>query len=78
MCDHFRWGRESYGKEQARDRLKDALTREFNDIYGTDINDINAWKKLCGVLGINPVPEKLKQCREVRILEHCITILIFL
>lgn len=52
-------------KQEARRAFKKALTREFNDIYGTDINDIRAWTKLCRVLSINPIPEKLKECRAV-------------
>ncbi|KAF8988973.1 hypothetical protein BDQ17DRAFT_1393360 [Cyathus striatus] len=35
-----------------------------NAAYGTDLNDLNAWKHLCQIIGINPVPEKLKECRK--------------
>jgi hypothetical protein len=66
--DEFRrmsrsWGREA--REEAREGFKDALVQEFNKMYGTDVNDIGSWQGLCRVLGIAPVPDKLKECREV-------------
>jgi len=47
-------------------RFQDALTMQFNDIYGTDENDLTNWQALCARLRMNPVPETLNACREVR------------
>jgi hypothetical protein len=52
-------------REEAREGFKDVLVKEFNKMYGTDVNDIGSWQGLCRVLGIAPVPEELKECREV-------------
>jgi hypothetical protein len=52
-------------RKEARKRFKDAGVLEFNKIYGTDVNDVGSWQGLCRVVGIAPVPDKLKECREV-------------
>lgn len=52
-------------QQQARDGLKDAMVEQFNEYYGEDIEDINSWQVLCGVLGISPIPQKLDACRNV-------------
>jgi hypothetical protein len=56
---------EEEDRDDARQGFKDALVQEFNKIYGTDVNDIGSWQGLCRVVGIAPVPDKLKECREV-------------
>ncbi|KDN35279.1 hypothetical protein RSAG8_11714, partial [Rhizoctonia solani AG-8 WAC10335] len=33
--------------ERAHEAFKDALTKDFNDIYGTDEKDLASWQKLC-------------------------------
>ncbi|KDQ53381.1 hypothetical protein JAAARDRAFT_434156 [Jaapia argillacea MUCL 33604] len=64
MCREYRWGRYDPKKDEAHDLFKDALTQQFNAIYGTDVNDINSWRNLCQVLLISPIPEGLKACRQ--------------
>jgi hypothetical protein len=51
--------------KDARDKLRDALTKQFNNKYGTDVNDIKNWQLLSHVLGISPVSEDLDECRHV-------------
>ncbi|KAF7970579.1 hypothetical protein HWV62_23693, partial [Athelia sp. TMB] len=65
MCHYFGWNKKDEEQQEAREELKDAMVQQFNDFYGTDIEDINSWQILCGVLGISPVPQELKACREV-------------
>ncbi|KAF8260806.1 hypothetical protein EI94DRAFT_1747555 [Lactarius quietus] len=48
-----------------RREFQNAMTGEFNDLYGSDEHDINNWYKLCNVLRINPVPDTLQRCRAV-------------
>jgi hypothetical protein len=69
MCDHFGWARDDDDREDAFQSFRIALTKEFNKKYGTDLNNLAAWQKLCVRLGIDPVPAKIKQCREV--CSHC-------
>ncbi|TDL17498.1 hypothetical protein BD410DRAFT_696001, partial [Rickenella mellea] len=65
MCRFFRWGGYDDEKRKARELFQDALTQEFNEIYGTDVNKLASWQALCRILEISPVPDKLKECRAV-------------
>lgn len=63
MCAFYRWNRDDDERESAHNLLKDAMTQQFNSIYGTDADDINSWQNLCRVLRIFPIPDKLRACR---------------
>ena len=52
---------------EARRMFKSAMVQQFNDLYGTDEEDLNSWQNLCHILNIEPAPEGLKECREVGI-----------
>ncbi|KAI0773919.1 hypothetical protein C8Q74DRAFT_794932 [Fomes fomentarius] len=65
LCDVMVWGRESAERLAALRRLEDAMAQQFNDMYGTDVDDIRAWQRVCVAIGINPVPNELKECRAV-------------
>lgn len=65
MCDSFGWDQDDPRKVAAREDLRDAMVFQFNEAYGTDADDINAWQLLCEVIGIEPIPDGLKACREV-------------
>ncbi|KAG9090986.1 hypothetical protein FS749_000155 [Ceratobasidium sp. UAMH 11750] len=71
MCDRTWSRREDPEREVARNGLRDALTRQFNDIYGTDERSLEAWKKLCVVLQLWNIPDELHACREVRFTPCC-------
>ncbi|KAI9842850.1 MAG: hypothetical protein M1837_006871 [Sclerophora amabilis] len=66
MCDFFGWNSKIYKdeKDSARDQFKDAMVEDFNDLYGTDVDDIRAWHTLCRTLYIVPPPEEIEQCRK--------------
>ncbi|KAI0942428.1 hypothetical protein AcW1_003061 [Taiwanofungus camphoratus] len=63
MCDFFNWDRNDEERNEAHSLFKDAITQQFNRIYGTDVNDVKNWQSLCKVIGIVPVPERLQDCR---------------
>ncbi|KAF7967139.1 hypothetical protein HWV62_5006 [Athelia sp. TMB] len=65
MRREFGWNMEGEKQQEAREALKDAMVMQFNQYYGTDIEDINNWQILCQVLGISPIPQELQACREV-------------
>ncbi len=65
MCRFFEWGRYDDERQEARELFQNALTQEFNKIYGTDVNKLASWQALCRVLEISPVPDELKECRAV-------------
>jgi len=64
MCDFFDWDRDDEDKQDARKRLKDAMTLQFNHMYGTDVDDLTPWKNLCEILQIVPIPDELEACRD--------------
>jgi hypothetical protein len=68
MCDDFDWDEDSYEMRKAKREFKSAMVCQFNDLYGTDAGDLDSWKKLCRILNIEPVPEGLKECREVSVI----------
>lgn len=45
------------------------MAERFNEIYGTDENDLEAWKKLCGQVHVDPIPNTLAECKKVRNLQ---------
>ncbi|KAJ4005955.1 hypothetical protein NW752_001201 [Fusarium irregulare] len=62
MSDSFDW--DSDDEEDAKREFKAAMVKQFNDIYGTDPDNLQNWQKLCHVLNIEPVPSRLGQCRQ--------------
>jgi len=52
-------------EKNARDEFNAAIKKAFYDLYGTDEKDINNWHKLCRALRIDPIPDRLKECRAV-------------
>lgn len=67
MCDEFEWDSDDYEMREARREFKSAMVQQFNNIYGTDVEELNSWHNLCHILDITPAPNKLKECREVSI-----------
>lgn len=65
LCDSKGWERKDPERKKVFQVFKDALVKEFNGIYGTDENDIDSWHKICTVLDIHPLPDTLKEARDV-------------
>jgi len=66
----MQWDRDSAQKDEARDRLKIAMANQFNDIYGTNVQSLTSWQKLCQVIEIDPIPESLGACRQLVLQTH--------
>jgi hypothetical protein len=66
MCDFFEWEKDDEEKKSAHEEFKTAMVLTFNALYGTDVNNIESWHKLCVALDINPLPKGLEQCQRVR------------
>ena len=66
MCNFFRWDREDPEREAAHDGFKTALVRQFNSLYGTEVDDIESWRGLSLALEIYPLPDDLKKAKKVR------------
>jgi hypothetical protein len=65
LCKENDWKKNDPEKKAARYQFNVAIKEEFDDLYGSDENDIDNWHKLCRVLGIDPVPDTLRECRAV-------------
>jgi hypothetical protein len=65
MCDFFDWDRDDEERGEARQAFKDAMVIRFNSLYGTDINDLENWHKLCIAVCIEPLPATIPECKEV-------------
>ncbi|KAK0211444.1 hypothetical protein IW262DRAFT_366222 [Armillaria fumosa] len=63
MSSQFGWG-ETVERESLDD-LRDAIAQQFNDIYGADVNDLQAWQRLCGLVGDGNIPDNIAACRAV-------------
>ncbi|KAG8707082.1 hypothetical protein FRC08_000709 [Ceratobasidium sp. 394] len=65
MCDMFWPDRDDPERQDAREGIRDALTQQFNAIYGTDQNSPRAWQNLCDVLQLADIPDNLNKCRKL-------------
>lgn len=63
MAGMFGWTAEVQQKRKWA--LQKAVALQFNDYYGTDVDDINAWQVMCAMLGVKRIPDDLKSCRAV-------------
>ena len=66
LCDQMRWDRHSSRRRAALRSLEDAMVKTFNNMYGTMVDDLFAWRRICLAIGIEPVPDNLNDCRGVR------------
>lgn len=64
MANRLHWNKDE--RQTRREELRDALALQFNVYYGSRVDDVDAWKGMCAVLGIEDIPEDLKSCRAVR------------
>lgn len=64
MCGFFGWYKDEEEMRDAKELFKTAMVKQFNDIYGTDPENLESWQKLCHVLNIEPVPTRLAECRK--------------
>ncbi|KAF8260809.1 hypothetical protein EI94DRAFT_874539 [Lactarius quietus] len=70
LCQAYNWDRDDPEKKAARRAFQFAMKMEFDDLYGSDENDINNWHKLCHVLRIDPAPDTLRECRAAVLKKH--------
>ncbi|KAG6116486.1 hypothetical protein E4U13_001817 [Claviceps humidiphila] len=76
LCGYFRWGKGSPTEKTARKLFRQALVDEFGAIYGVDDNKLDVLQKLCEKLEINPLPQRIADCKEV-IQAHYVNIVDF-
>jgi hypothetical protein len=65
LCNFFGWEKEDNDRKVARNLHMDAMTLQFNHMYGTNVEDMACWWRLCEDLEITPIPKGLDACRNV-------------
>ena len=81
LCRHCGWPsrRNDYHhaeREEAWQDYRRAMTLAFNDTFGNDDCDSEAWAKLCSSAGISDIPRTLEERKSVRIKLPCPTLLL--
>ncbi|EIW62098.1 uncharacterized protein TRAVEDRAFT_117909, partial [Trametes versicolor FP-101664 SS1] len=56
------WQREE--RDAAREELRSAMVKQFNDMYGTNVDDLESWQLLCTALGMKPPPADVETCQK--------------
>jgi hypothetical protein len=65
MCDVLGLNSDAKKRQAARGAFNDALSQAFNHTYGTEVDNLESWQILCGVLQMDEIPDNLKECQEV-------------
>ncbi|KAJ7609954.1 hypothetical protein FB45DRAFT_340709 [Roridomyces roridus] len=60
----YKWERGDDDGDEAYHGFSRAVVQSFIDYYGYDVNDLGNWQNLCRVVGIQPIPGKLWECRK--------------
>ncbi|KAF9531002.1 hypothetical protein CPB83DRAFT_148912 [Crepidotus variabilis] len=64
LCREQRWRGENPAKTEAESQFRYAITMQFNRNYGTDVNSLESWQRLCENVRINPIPDNVKEARQ--------------
>jgi hypothetical protein len=64
LAKQRKWGDKR--RRQERSKFQDAIAEEFNGVYGTDVDDLPSWHRLCREIRLTPLPQSITDCRKVR------------
>ncbi|KAL7273177.1 hypothetical protein RUND412_003989 [Rhizina undulata] len=64
LSESRKWSQTGRTRNNAFQAFRTAMIEEFNQMYGTDANDLAAWQKLCVFCG-KEAPSSITQCRKV-------------
>ncbi|CAE6500316.1 unnamed protein product [Rhizoctonia solani] len=59
------WEKKSDEFEEARKGMNEALTEQFNAIYGKDPDDVAAWRNVCSALNLAEIPTEKSACKKL-------------
>lgn len=65
LCQVHEWDKNSPQWAQAKSDFRDALIRQFNSSYGTDIHDLSGWHAMMTHMGVDPLPDTVSACKKV-------------
>ncbi|CAE6473717.1 unnamed protein product [Rhizoctonia solani] len=68
MTKQFRWNSKGTLEQQAkfraaRENVDRASVHQFNEIYGTDVDDHAAWQKIFEILRMGKAPKRIGACK---------------
>jgi len=71
LCAFFRWPtrKQQYHhakRDEAWEGFRIAMVKAFNVTFGDDENDVEAWGRMCVLVGMEHIPDTLVARREVR------------
>jgi hypothetical protein len=55
----------SHAFRRMQQGFHDSIAEAFNLVYGTDVNSLEAWHKLCTLLGCWNIPDNVEACKRV-------------
>ncbi|KAI0263444.1 hypothetical protein BC834DRAFT_827638 [Gloeopeniophorella convolvens] len=64
MRQVFHWGNNNEEYIDAREAFSGALAEDFNEAFGTDVDNIDHWHELCQICRVDPIPEGIAACRK--------------
>jgi hypothetical protein len=65
MCDDFGWHRDGPERERAWKLFRIAVIQAFNSTVGSNADDLASWHRICRCLRITPMPNGLRNARQV-------------
>ncbi|KAH6868881.1 hypothetical protein BKA70DRAFT_1359027 [Coprinopsis sp. MPI-PUGE-AT-0042] len=63
-------GPTDFDRESSMKAFSRALVAQFNFRFGTNVDNLANWQSICVTLGIEPVPQELKQAKEAVCNKH--------
>ena len=52
-------------RKNVREKFHRAMVLDFNQTFGENANSLEAWRRLCTMLSVSPIPDNIRGCRQV-------------
>lgn len=65
LCEHRGWEKGNPDQKVAWRDFQNALAKQFNNLYGVDVDNLKLWQRVCSTLKIEPLPGNLEEAQEV-------------
>jgi hypothetical protein len=65
MCDDLGWSKDEPEQERAWKLFRIAVIQAFNSTVRSNANDLASWQRICRCLRISPMPNELRNARQV-------------
>lgn len=71
LCRKYRWRKDENGNysqesETAWAGYRISVVMQFNASFGNDVDNNEAWGRLCSHLGVDPIPKRIRDRRKAR------------